>query len=109
MCPCDVACKIVRLVEIPLAVLRAALAQTSEPRTPNCGVATHMPSFSVSTSKAHPRMCSVQDSVLPRGVGLRKPHIFSSLLASSFLLFPSHSLLLSPHHSKPVYLWAFFN
>ena len=68
--------------------LRAALAQTPEPRTvaqPPC-----MQSFSVSTCEHIRKMCSVQDSVLPQGVGLRKPHIFSSLLAS-------YSFLLTPH------------
>ena len=47
----------------------------------------------------------MQDSVLPRGVGLRKPHIFSFpltpfsfLLTHSFLL-TSHSLLFTSHSS----------
>ena len=40
-------------------------------------------------------MRSVQDSVLPRGVGLRKPHIFS--LPSSSSLLTSFSSLLSPY------------
>ena len=54
----------------------------------------------------------MQDSVLPRGVGLRKPHVFStiplsihpsfsppfsSLLSPYFFLFPSFSLLLPSH------------
>ena len=52
----------------------------------------------VSTSKStSTRMCSVQDSVLPRGVGLRKPHIFSFPLPPYFLLLSSHISLLTPH------------
>ena len=57
--------------------------------------------FLVSTSKStSTRMCSVQDSVLPRGVGLRKPHIFSFPL-------PPYSLHLSPSSSlrSPYYFY----
>ncbi len=54
----------------------------------------------------------MQDSVLPQGVGLRKPHIFffplthlrllsppSSLLLPCFFLLPSFFLLLTSHSS----------
>ena len=48
----------------------------------------------------------MQDSVLPQGVGLRKPHIFSFLLTPSFTLLtppfpslPSDSFLPPPHFS----------
>ena len=45
------------------------------------------------------RMCSVQDSVLPQGVGLRKPHItLRSSPPRSFLLSP-RAFLLTPHFS----------
>ena len=70
----------------------------------------------VSTSKHIRRMCSVQDSVLPRGVGRRKPHLslFSSkprtqncgAAAPSFLLTPFFLLLSLTSHSflLPFYL-----
>ena len=38
----------------------------------------------------------MQDSVLPRGVGLRKPHIFFFPLTPSFSLLTPHFSLLSP-------------
>ena len=43
----------------------------------------------------------MQDSVLPRGVGLRKPHISSSLLSPPSSPLTSFSLLLSPLFSFP--------
>ena len=45
----------------------------------------------------------MQDSVLPRGVGLRKPHIFSTIplstLSPFFLLLSPHFFLFTPHTS----------
>ena len=78
------------------------LTQTSEPRT--VAQPPHMQSCVVSTSKStSARICSVQDSVLPQGVGLRKPHIFSTIplstLSPFFLLLSPHFFLFSFHAS----------
>ena len=108
----------------PHAVLRAALDQTSEPRT--VAQPPHLYSSSVSTSKAHPQ--DVQRAGLSPAAGggaAQAPHLllsshtffltfpFSllsppfSLLSPPFSLLSPHFSLLSPHHSKPVYLRDF--
>ena len=50
----------------------------------------------VSTCKSIRRMRSVQDSVLPQGVGLRKPHISLFTLSTFSLLIPPFSFPSSP-------------
>ena len=62
-------------------------------RRVRCHPASFYPTLPREPLKSIRRMRSVQDSVLPRGVGLRKPHI-------SLLAIP-HLLLFPPRRSRP--------